>query len=445
MTEQKRDAFGTLPLGTLLRQQAIPASVGIMVMSIYGIVDTIFVGLWVGPLGIAAITVVLPITFLIASIGMSIGVGGGSIISRSFGEKNDEKAFRTFGNQMMMTFSLALLVVILGFVFIEEILTLFGGRGDVLAPSLEYFEIILIGVPFLAWAMMSNNVIRAEGFPKIAMYTLIIPAVVNTVLDPIFIIYFGWGIQGAAWATTISYITSATFATIFFLRGSSQMSLSIKSILPDLSIIKEITALGSVTFARQGIISLLSIVLNNSLFTYGDEAGLSMYGIIGRLLMFTNFPVLGISQGFVPIVGYNYGAKLMDRVRGITKIAIISATTISFMIFSSIMIFAPYIITIFTNDQSLINDTVPALRWVFLATPLLPVNLLGSAYFQAIGRAKPALILSSSKQGFLLIPLILTLPMFFGIYGIWYSFPLADLGAAIITAFFLRSGLKKKS
>lgn len=160
--------------------------------------------------------------------------------------------------------------------------------------------------------------------------------------------------------------------------------------------------------------------------------------------MFTNFPVLGISQGFVPIVGYNYGAKLMDRVRGITKIAIISATTISFMIFSSIMIFAPYIITIFTNDQSLINDTVPALRWVFLATPLLPVNLLGSAYFQAIGRAKPALILSSSKQGFLLIPLILTLPMFFGIYGIWYSFPLADLGAAIITAFFLRSGLKKK-
>lgn len=438
MKNKNRDAFGTRPLGRLLRDQAIPASAGILVMSIYGIVDTIFVGLWVGSLGIAAITVVMPITFLIASIGMAIGVGGSSIISRAFGEGNEDKAFRTFGNQVLLTISLGLFFVIIGFLFIEQILSLFGGRGDVQEPAGIYFSIVLIGVPFLAWGMMSNNVIRAEGYPRIAMFVIMIPAVVNIILDPVFIIYLDMGIAGAAWATTISYLASAIFATWFFLFGDSQMSLSKKFVKPDFTIIREISSLGSVTFARQGTISILSIVLNNSLFIYGGEMGLSVFGIIGRLLMFANFPVLGITQGFIPIVGYNYGAKLMDRVTKLIKLSIVTATSISFGIFVVIMTFTPQIISIFTNDLNLIEQTTPALRWVFLATPLLAINLLGSAYFQAIGRPGPALILSLSKQGFLLIPLVLLLPLLFGLDGIWYSFPIADLGAALITAYYLK-------
>jgi putative MATE family efflux protein len=406
-------------------------------MSIYGIVDTIFVGLWVGSLGIAAITVVLPITFLIASIGMAIGVGGASIISRSFGEGEEEKAYRTFGNQVGLTLTFGVLFVILGFLFSDQILALFGGRGDVKEPATEYFTIVLIGVPFLAWAMMSNNVIRAEGFPRIAMLTIMIPAVVNIILDPIFIIWLDMGLAGAAWATTISYISSATFATWFFLRGDSQMKLTKEYLKPDLPIIRETIALGSVTFARQGTISILSIILNNSLFVYGGELGLSIYGIIGRLMMFANFPVLGITQGFIPIVGYNYGAKLMDRVSKIIRISMISATLIAFAIFSVIMIFTPQIISIFTNEPDLIRETTPALRLTFLATPLIAINLLGGAYFQAIGRATPALILSVSKQGFLLIPLILVLPYFYGMNGIWFAFPIADTGAALITLYYL--------
>jgi len=438
LKSNKRDAFGTQPLGTLLRDQAIPASAGIFVMSIYGIADTIFVGLWVGPLGIAAITVVQPITFLIASIGMAIGVGGASIISRAFGEGNDQKAFQTFGNQAGLTLILGVGFVIAGFFFIEQILTLFGGRGNVQEPAAEYFTIVLLGTPFLAWGMMSNNVIRAEGYPRIAMLTIMIPAVVNIILDPIFIIGLDMGIAGAAWATTISYVASAVFATWFFLKGDSQLEFERSSLKPDLAIIKEITSLGSVTFARQGTISLLSIVLNNSLFVYGGEIALSVYGIIGRLLMFANFPVLGITQGFVPIVGYNYGAKLMDRVNKLIRLSMVTATLISFGIFAIIIIFAPAIVSVFTNDPMLIDRTTPALRAVFLATPLLAVNLLGSAYFQAIGRARPALILSLSKQGFFLIPLIFILPYFFGIYGIWFSFPIADTGAALITAISLK-------
>jgi len=444
LKNNKREAFGTRPLGKLLRDQAIPASAGIMVMSIYGIVDTIFVGLWVGPLGIAAITVVQPITFLIASIGMAIGIGGASVISRSFGEGDDEKAFRTFGNQVGLTLLFGLFFVISGFFFIDQILSLFGGRGEVSEPAGIYFNIVLIGVPFLAWAMMSNNVIRAEGYPRVAMLTIMIPAVVNIILDPVFIVWLDMGIAGAAWATTISYMASAVYATWFFLRGDSQMKLSRFYIKPDNPIIREIMSLGSVTFARQGTISLLSIVLNNSLFVYGGELGLSIFGIIGRLLMFANFPVLGITQGFIPILGYNYGARLMERVKKLIKLSMVSATLISFGIFVIIMTFAPHIVSVFTNDQTLIDQTTPALRAVFLATPLLAINLLGSAYFQAIGRARPALILSLSKQGFLLIPLIFILPLFFGIYGIWYSFPLADVGAAVITAIFLKYNFKKK-
>lgn len=436
MSEKER--FGTESLGKLLKQQAIPSSIGILVMSIYGIVDTIFVGRFVGSLGIGAITVVMPITFLISSIGMSIGVGGASIISRAYGANDSKKAFITFGNQMMLTLSLAVFFVIAGYIFTDEILSTFGGKGDILPYASEYFSIVLIGVPFLAWAMMSNNVIRAEGFPRVAMFTLLIPAITNIILDPVLIVGFDMGIAGAAWATTISYMASAVFATAFFVFGRSEMRLSIKALIPHVPIVKEITSLGSVTLARQGTISILAIVLNNSLFAYGGEIGVAVYGIINRVLMFANFPVLGITQGFVPIVGYNYGAALEERVAAITKLAVKSATIISLVIFTSVMTLANYIVLVFSDNALLVNETAPAMRMVFMATPLLAVSMISSAFFQAIGNAKKALVLSLSKQGFLLIPLVLILPLFFGLNGIWISFPLADLGAAIMGYVYLR-------
>ena len=253
------DKFGTEPLGKLLREQAFPASVGILVMSIYAIVDTIFVGHLVGAEGIGAITVVLPITFLISSIGMSIGVGGSSVLSRSLGGKDNEKAFRTFGNQVMMTVTLAVFFVLLGSFFTDEIITVFGGKGDVKDPAITYFSIVLIGVPFLAWAMMSNNVIRAEGYPRVAMFAMIIPAISNLILDPVLMIGFDMGIEGAAWATTISYMASATFTFVHFVRGKSELKLSLEYCKPSVPIIKEISSLGAVTLSRQGVISLLAL------------------------------------------------------------------------------------------------------------------------------------------------------------------------------------------
>lgn len=438
-----KKSFGTDPLSKLLKAQSIPASIGILVMSVYGIVDTIFVGRWVGAYGIGAITVVMPITFLISSIGMSIGVGGASIISRAFGENNDEKAFKVFGNQMMLTLTLALFVVTLGYCYQDEILNAFGGKGEILQPARDYFGITLIGVPFLAWAMMSNNVIRAEGYPKMAMLTLLIPALTNIILDPIFIIGFDMGIKGAAWATSISYIACALFTLWFFIKGNSQLKINIDCFKPDIRIIKEIGSIGFVTLARQGAVSLLSVVLNNTLYIQGGEMALSAYGIASRMLMFANFPVLGITQGTVPILGYNYGAKLYKRVKEMVALSMKAATLIALVIFTIIMSLAPYIVQAFTNDPILIAQTIPALRLIFLATPLIAVNMIGGAYFQSIGKAVPALLLTLSKQGFFLIPLILILPKYFGLYGAWYAFPIADVGATIVTYIFLKRETRK--
>lgn len=427
------DKFGTAPLGGLLREQALPASVGILVMSIYGIVDTIFVGRYVGPEGIGAITVVLPITFLISSIGMAIGVGGASVLSRALGDKNIEKAFYTFGNQVIMTVVFALFFVIAGYLFSDQFVSVFGGHGEIHEPAEDYFKIVLIGVPFLAWSMMSNNVIRAEGHPRIAMIVMIVPAIINLILDPLFIVVFEWGLEGAAWATTLSYIGSAIFTLIHFKSKRSQLVINRKYCVVKLKIVKEISSLGAVTLARQGVISVLATVLNNSLFYYGGESGLSIYGIISRVMMFAYFPVLGITQGFIPIVGYNFGARNKSRVNKIVRISIFWATGLAMSIFVLLMVFATDIASFFTTDQWLVEETAPAFRTVFLATPLLSVSLIISAYFQALGKALPALLLALTKQGFFLIPLVLILPYYYGINGVWMSFPIADVGAALVS------------
>ncbi len=430
--------FGSDSIGKLLKEQAIPASVGILIMSIYGIVDTIFVGRWIGSMGIAAITVVMPITFLIGAIGMSIGVGGASIISRALGEGNREKAFLAFGNQMVMTVVLGITFSLLGGWFIEEILAVFGGRGDILDPAREYFWTTLLGIPFLAWAMMSNNVIRAVGFPKVAMYTLIVPAVANLILDPVFIVWLDMGMRGAAWATILGYFASAVYTFYFFVSGKSELRVTPKEFILDPAIVREISAIGSVTLARQGTISLLYIVLNNTLFKYGGELSISMWGIINRVMSFANFPVLGVTQGFVPIAGYNYGAKLWDRVLKVIQSAIRYGTAISLILFCLIMLLAPGFVEVFTQDENLIQQTPGAMRIVFIATPLITFQLIGSAYFQAIGKAGPALFLALTKQGIFLIPLILILPLFFGLTGVWISFPIADISAAVISFWYLK-------
>ena len=431
--------LGTGKISQLLLKQSVPAAIGILTLSIYMIVDTIFVGRWVGGTGIGAITVVMPITFLISSIGMAIGIGGASIISRALGADNEEKAYHTFGNQVVLTLILSMIFVVLGYTVQEPILKLFGGKGaETLLLAKEYFNILILGVPFLGIAMMSNNVIRAEGKPKVALLVMMVPAIVNLVLDPILIIGFDMGIKGAAWATTLAYMMCASYAIYHFLSGNSEIKINPKYFKLKGEIVGEIASLGGITLARQGTISVLAIVLNNGLFNYGGEGYIAIYGIIQRLTMFALFPVMGVTQGFIPIAGFNYGAKKYGRVKEVIRTAIIGGTGIALIVYTAILVFSTSLVGIFTEETFLLETAPRALRITFLATPVILLQLVSSAYFQAIGKAVPALLLTLTKQGFFLIPLVLLLPMKYGIDGIWYAFPIADVLAATVTFLYLR-------
>ena len=435
--------LGTEKISRLLIKQAVPASIGILVMSLNMIVDTIFVGQWIGVLAIAAITVVLPIAFMISSIGMGIGIGGSSIISRALGNENSEKALLTFGNQISLTTILALLFVVLGNIYSTEILTLFGAKGAILDPAQAYFDVIIYGVPFLTFAMMGNPVIRAVGKPKFAMYAMLIPAVVNIALDILFIKYMHLGMYGAGLATAIAYASCGLFILYFFISNKSELKIIPKNFGLDFSIVNEIVRLGGVSIARQGTISVLMIVLNYSLYTYGGEISISIFGIINRVMMFALFPIMGITQGFLPIAGYNYGAKKYDRVKETIQKAIVYGCVVAGFIYIMIVLFAKEIISVFSTDATLLAETPRAMLLVFLASPIIAIQLIGSAYFQAAGKALPALFLTLLKQGVFLIPLAYILPMYFGVDGVWYSFAIGDVLATIITYLVVRREIKK--
>ena len=435
--------LGTQKISKLLIKQAVPATIGILVMSLNMIVDTIFVGQWIGVLAIAAITVVLPIAFLISSIGMGIGIGGSSIISRALGANNPEKAFLTFGNQICLTVILAILFVVLGSVFSVPILNLFGAKGEILPIASEYFGVIIYGVPFLAFAMMGNPTIRAEGKPKFAMYAMMVPSVLNILLDILFIKYFNWGMYGAGLATSIAYASCGLYILYFFLSSKSELQIIPKNFKLDFKIVQEIAKLGGVSIVRQGAISILMIVLNYSLYTYGGEISIAVFGIINRVMMFALSPVLGVSQGFLPVAGFNIGAKKNDRVKETIKKSIYFGSILGTLIFIGIVIFKEQIIWIFTNDAILLEKTPDAMLVVFLVTPIVTMQLIGSAYFQAAGKAMPALLLTLLKQGIFLIPLAYFLPIYYGIDGVWWSFPIADSLATIITVLVLKREVSK--
>jgi len=435
--------LGTQKISKLLIKQAVPATIGILVMSLNMIVDTIFVGQWIGVLAIAAITVVLPIAFLISSIGMGIGIGGSSIISRALGANNPEKAFLTFGNQICLTVILAILFVIIGNVFSVPILNLFGAKGEILPIASEYFGVIIYGVPFLAFAMMGNPTIRAEGKPKFAMYAMMVPSVLNILLDILFIKYFNWGMYGAGLATSIAYASCGLYILYFFLSSKSELQIIPKNFKLDFKIVQEIAKLGGVSIVRQGAISILMIVLNYSLYTYGGEISIAVFGIINRVMMFALSPVLGVSQGFLPVAGFNIGAKKNDRVKETIKKSIYFGSILGTLVFIGIVIFKEQIIWIFTNDATLLEKTPDAMLIVFLVTPIVTMQLIGSAYFQAAGKAMPALLLTLLKQGIFLIPLAYLLPIYYGIDGVWWSFPIADTLATIITVLVLKREVSK--
>ncbi|MBS9461129.1 MATE family efflux transporter [Flagellimonas sp. 389] len=456
MAKVSSDQLGEEPIGKLLIKQAVPASIGILVMSLNILVDSIFVGNWIGSIAIAAINVVLPVSFFIAALGMAIGIGGSSIISRALGAENKEKALKTFGNQITLTLLVTISMVALGLYFVDDLIPAFGGKGTIFDPAKIYYTIILYGVPFLALCMMGNTVIRAEGKPKFAMVAMIIPSVGNLLMDYVFIYIFDWGMHGAAWATTAGYLMCFAYIFYFFTSKNSELKISLDHFGLDIPILKEIGSLGFVTLARQAVTSITYLLMNNILFNLGGEAMVAVYAIIGRMLMFALFPVFGVTQGFLPIAGFNYGALKYYRVKESIYTAIKYAALVATLVFVGLMLFPEAITSLFlSNKENLPSEELltnafvlehapNAMRWVFAATPIIALQLIGAAYFQAVGKATPALLLTLTRQGFFFIPLILILPSYLGELGVWLSFPIADVLATIVTGIYLVREVKTK-
>ncbi len=435
--------LGTEKIGKLLVKMSVPAIIGMLVNALYNVVDTIFIGRGVGTLGIGGITIAFPVQLIIMSVGMLVGMGSASVISRSLGNGDRDRASKTAGNAFLVSAVFGMGVMVLGLLFMQPILRLLGATDEILPYAREYLSVILFGAVFITFAMSANNIARAEGKAVVAMLTMLIGTGMNIVLDPIFIFGLKMGIRGAATATVISQFLAFAFLLVFFISGKSSLKIKLKHLKPDWPVLGEVFKLGIPIFVRQLGMSILAIVVNNSLRAYGSEVHIAGFGIINRLLMFTLMPIMGISQGFQPIAGYNYGAGSTDRVKQTVKLSIIVSSAVALFAFLVMMLFPRTLLQIFTADAQLIREGTEALRVVILALPFVGLQLIGSTYFLAIGKAIPSLLLGMSRQILFLIPLVLLLPLTLGLSGVWTAFPIADGLATLATVLWMARDLRK--
>ncbi|HHT50204.1 MAG TPA: MATE family efflux transporter [Eubacteriaceae bacterium] len=450
MTE-RNEMLGNKSIGRLLMELSIPATIGMVVQALYNLVDTIFVGQGVGIQGIAGVSVAFPIQMIVMSFSQMLGIGGASIISRSLGAKDIKKAEKTVGNVFSLVFILSGLITILGVIYIEPLLKIFGATEDIMNHAIDYSSVILWGTILFSFAMASGAIIRAEGNARIAMNTMLISAGMNIILDPILIFDtipilnipgLNMGTKGAALATVLAQATTVVYLIFYFIKGKAIIRLKIKNLILEAKLIMEVISIGFSSFTRSVAGSLVTIVINNSLAIYGGSLSMAVYGVLHKLIMFTLMPMMGIVQGLQPIIGFNFGAGKLERVKEALKVGIKIATVFSTTGFLILMFFTNTMISIFNSDPELIQMGSHALRVVVLILPLVGFQVVGSGYFQAVGKATPALFLSMSRQLLLLIPLILILPKFFGLEGIWAAYPLADFLSVVITFFVLTRDMK---
>lgn len=436
------ERLGTEKIAPLLLRLSVPAGMGMLSMALYNVVDTIFVGRGVGTMAIGGVSIVMPIQTLIFSAAQTIGIGGASIISRGLGAKNTQLAQRTFDNLSLLTFLMSLAVLLVGYLFSDEVLFLFGSSGKIAPFARDYYLIILSGTPFLNFSMVFNSVVRAEGNAKVSMYTMMIAAALNIIFDPIFIFGFDLGVRGAAMASVLSQILTFAYLVWHFLGGKSHLRFSRAWLIADFAIIRETLAIGASSLARHGAGSVLAAILNHSLFTYGGELSVAVYGVINRLFRITFMPLFGLVQGFLPIAGYNYGARNYQRVRDVFKTSVRVSTLMVLIIFTVLMVFARPLFSLFSTDVALIDHGSFALRAMIAMIPIVGFQIIGAGYFQALGKALPAFFLALARQVLFLIPLVLIIPGIWGLNGIWFSFPVADALAGLITFFMLLPELR---
>lgn len=441
--------MGYEPVGKLLKKFAVPSVIAMLVNSIYNIIDQIFIGQGVGYLGNAATTVALPITTIALAVAMLIGAGGNAFAAIKLGEQKKDVAKRTLGTVFFTMIIIGILMAVFGLIFLVPMLNLFGATENNLQYAIDYASIILIGIPFVLCGVGGSNFARTDGSPKIAMVSMVVGAVMNTILDPIFIFVFHWGVKGAAVATIMGQIATTIIIMRYFVK-SGNMRFKKEYLRFDFPLLKASIALGVSSCITQVSSVFLQIVLNNSLVKYGNmtevggDIALSAMGIVMKVSMILIAINIGIGTGAQPILGYNKGAGNYSRIQKTYILAAVVSTIVSVAGWVVCVAFPQYIIAIFGNENAQFTSfAVMCLRIYMFGIFTSGFQMVTTSYFQATGQALKASVLSMLRQLIVLIPLILVLPLFMGLNGIIYSGPIADFVSAAIILVFAVIEIKK--
>jgi putative MATE family efflux protein len=436
--------LGEKKILNLLIQFSLPAIVGMLVNSLYNIIDRIFIGNSVGALGLAGITISFPVMLFIMAFILLIGVGANSLVSIKLGEGRKDEAEHILGNALTMLVIVSTTITVGGLIFLEPLMKIFGASTEVLPYAKSYMQIIFCGVILQSIGFGMSNFIRGEGNSKTAMLTMLLGAILNAIFCPIFIFGLKMGIRGSALATVLAQGISGIWVLLYFLLGKSSLRIRIQNLKPDFRVIGKITSLGFAQFVQEIATSLVNVILNWSLVKYGGDIAISGMGIVTSLQSLVMMPLFGINQGAQPIIGYNCGAKKYDRVRQTLKLAVLGASIIAITGFIIVEAFPKQVVRLFNDDNAQLREfTVYALRVFLLMMPVIGFQIVGSNYFMAVGKPNPAALLSLSRQVILLIPALLILPLFFKLHGVLMAGPIADFGSFVITAVWLYREIRR--
>ena len=456
VSQNAAERLGTEPVGKLLLRFSVPAITGMLVQSLYNVVDRIFIGHGVGEVALGGIALAMPIMNFALAFGMLFGVGAANMISMRLGQGRKEEAGNALNHCFFLLLGIGIVLMVVGLVFLEQLLSILGAQegSEALDYTRGYIRIIFIGTVFSMIGFGFSHCTRAQGFPAITMIGMILGAVLNIILDAIFILRFHWGVEGAAWATIISQLASALFMLRFILSKKAVVKLRPKAIKPSLEIAKHIMSFGSAPFLLHFVMTGVQLLQNISMGWYGRDAlgvdnggdvALSGMNIIGSIAMFFFMPIFGVNQGAQPILGYNYGAKRFDRVLKAYLRAIATAVMIATTGFTLTMLFPNQLIGIFTHEgsEALMYFTPRAMRIFFILMPLNGFQIISANLFIVTGRPKTTIFLSMLRQFLVLIPCMLIFGRVWGLWGVVASMPVADGFAFLITGIMIYFELRK--
>lgn len=444
---QEQNPLGTAPVGGLILKFAIPAIISMLVSAMYNIVDQIFIGQGVGMLGNAATNVAFPVTTIATALALLLGIGGASNYNLEMGAGREKKASSIAGTALSTLVITGVILAVAVLLFLRPLLSLFGATTDVMPYAVDYLGITAVGLSFYALSIGGNHIVRADRSPTYSMTCVLTGAIINTILDPLFIFGFGWGIKGAAWATVIGQVVSGILVIIYFGKFR-KMYLEMSMLKPSSECLKAIISLGMASCINQIAMAIVQIVLNNilryygGLSVYGSDIPIACVGVISKVNQVFMAICIGISQGCQPIWGFNYGAKKYDRVRLAYRYSMIACTAIATVFFLCFQLFPHQIVSIFGTGSDLYFQFAERYLKIFMfMTFANGIQPMSSGFFTSIGKAKLGIVMSLTRQVLFLMPLIVVFSLIMGIDGVMYAGPIADAAALSLAILFARREL----